>query len=80
VCVHLVFLTGFGSQEEAGDGYAAQVFRTGLPTNDPINQMISFALNSTRHQRLFEIPEKLHFTHAAFFSACTIAAARSHLR
>lgn len=38
VCVHLVLLTGLGSQEEAGDGDAAQVLWTGLKTNNTISQ------------------------------------------
>lgn len=31
-CLHLILLTGFSSQEEAGDGDAAQVLWTGLQT------------------------------------------------
>lgn len=31
-CPHLILLTGFSSQEEAGDGDAAQVLWTGLRT------------------------------------------------
>lgn len=33
-CAHLVLLTRLGSQEEAGDGDAAQVLWTGLKTNN----------------------------------------------
>lgn len=31
-CLHLILLAGFSSQEEAGDGDAAQVLWTGLQT------------------------------------------------
>lgn len=44
VYVHLILLTGLGSQEEAGDGNAAQVLWTGLTTVNMISESVTYNL------------------------------------